>query len=370
MLKNLAKFLLVFGPGFVVMEADNDAGGVQSYMQAGAQFGWSLAWVTVLLLPITFMVQELAMRLGIISGKGHMALIKERFGKIWAWVAFADLFILNFLTLLTEFAAISSICDALHINRTYGLALMSALSVAVIMWQKYRIWEILMILMCALDTAWFVWLYYHPTWDIVPKVSNLADISTWGTVMALIGTTIAPWQIFFQQRCVVDKGLGKSELFDERVDTFLSSVFTILAALAMMGAGVYFWKGFADPTSGSLFTMVMWSNAAFLGTVCVSLSSSWSFSEMFGEDSSLNHIGKKFLGVYVLAILSASIFCYFSNSLDWDIIAVQILSAILLPLSIGIMVRLLAGMDAISTWYEVVMWGVIAVLTGTTLWGI
>ena len=102
MLKNLAKFLLVFGPGFIVMEADNDAGGVQSYMQAGAQFGWSLAWIMVLLLPITFAVQELAMRLGIVSGKGHMALIKERFGKIWAWIAFSDLFILNFLTLLTE----------------------------------------------------------------------------------------------------------------------------------------------------------------------------------------------------------------------------------------------------------------------------
>src|SRR5580698_11174426 len=103
----LLTFLMVFGPGLIVMEADNDAGAVSTYVQAGAQYGTHLLWLLLLLLPITYFVQEMVARLGIATGQGHAAMIYQRFGKWWGRFSLADLLIVNFLTLVTEFAAIA-----------------------------------------------------------------------------------------------------------------------------------------------------------------------------------------------------------------------------------------------------------------------
>src|SRR6202790_3852929 len=100
-------FLAVMGPGLIVMEADNDAGAVSTYTQAGAQYGTHLLWILLLLLPITYFIQEMVARLGIATGEGHAAMIYHRFGKWWGRFSLADLRIVNFLTLITEFAAIS-----------------------------------------------------------------------------------------------------------------------------------------------------------------------------------------------------------------------------------------------------------------------
>src|SRR5580693_9441734 len=100
-------FLMVFGPGLIVMEADNDAGAVSTYTQAGAQYGLHLLWVLLLLLPVCYFIQEMVARLGIATGKGHAAMIYERFGKWWGRFSLFDLLLVNFLTLVTEFAAIS-----------------------------------------------------------------------------------------------------------------------------------------------------------------------------------------------------------------------------------------------------------------------
>src|SRR5258708_2178990 len=105
--RNLLSFLVVFGPGLIVMEADNDAGAVSTYVQAGAQYGTHLLWLLVWLLPITYFIQEMVVRLGIATGQGHAAMIYQRFGKWWGLFSLVDLQVLNFLTLVTEFAAIA-----------------------------------------------------------------------------------------------------------------------------------------------------------------------------------------------------------------------------------------------------------------------
>src|SRR6202048_585897 len=103
-IRHLITFLLVFGPGLIVMEADNDAGAVSTYVQAGAQYGTHLLWIMFLLLPITYFIQEMVVRLGIATGQGHAAMIYKRFGKWWGRFSLADLLLVNFLTLVTEFA--------------------------------------------------------------------------------------------------------------------------------------------------------------------------------------------------------------------------------------------------------------------------
>ena len=114
--RGLLTFLMVFGPGLIVMEADNDAGAVSTYMQAGGQYGLHLLWLLVVLLPICYFIQEMVARLGIATGKGHAAMIFERFGKWWGWFSLLDLLAVNFLTLVTEFAAISLALSALGIS--------------------------------------------------------------------------------------------------------------------------------------------------------------------------------------------------------------------------------------------------------------
>jgi len=114
--KHVLTFLMVFGPGLIVMEADNDAGAVSTYMQAGGQYGLHLLWLLIVLLPICYFVQEMVVRLGIATGKGHAAMIYERFGKWWGHFSLIDLLAVNFLTLVTEFAAIPLALSALGVS--------------------------------------------------------------------------------------------------------------------------------------------------------------------------------------------------------------------------------------------------------------
>src|SRR5579872_2651724 len=122
-LYSILTFLTVFGPGLIVMEADNDAGAVSTYVQAGAQYGTRLLWVLLLLLPVTYFIQEMVVRLGIATGKGHAAMIYQRFGRWWGLFSLADLQLVNFLTLVTEFAAIDLALSNLGVNPRIGVPL-------------------------------------------------------------------------------------------------------------------------------------------------------------------------------------------------------------------------------------------------------
>src|SRR5579885_3175963 len=114
--RRLVSFLMVWGPGLIVMEADNDTGAVSTYVQAGGQYGLNLLWILLLLLPITYFVQEMVARLGIATGKGHAAMIYERFGKWWGRFSLIDLLVVNFLALITEFAAVSLALSAMGVS--------------------------------------------------------------------------------------------------------------------------------------------------------------------------------------------------------------------------------------------------------------
>ena len=124
--RNLLTFLMVFGPGLIVMVADNDAGAVSTYSQAGAQYGTHLLWLVLLLLPVTYFIQEMVVRLGIATGKGHAAMIYRRFGRWWGLFSIIDLELVNFLTLVTEFAAINLALTKLGIDPRFGVPLAAA----------------------------------------------------------------------------------------------------------------------------------------------------------------------------------------------------------------------------------------------------
>jgi Mn2+/Fe2+ NRAMP family transporter len=130
------------------MEADNDAGAVSTYIQAGAQYGTHLLWLLVLLLPISYFVQEMVVRLGIATGQGHAAMVYRRFGKWWGRFSLADLLVLNFLTLVTEFAAIALALDKLGVNPVYGVPAASIGLTALVLTGSYLRWERIVVFLC------------------------------------------------------------------------------------------------------------------------------------------------------------------------------------------------------------------------------
>ena len=145
---------MVFGPGLIVMEADNDAGAVSTYTQAGAQYGLHLLWVLLVLLPVCYFIREMVARLGVATGKGHAAMIYERFSKWWGRFSLFDLLLVNFLTLVTEFAAISLATQQMGISPYLSVPIAAVALVIHVMSGSYRRWERITCVLCLIDIVW------------------------------------------------------------------------------------------------------------------------------------------------------------------------------------------------------------------------
>src|SRR5258708_29761291 len=206
--KHVLTFLMVFGPGLIVMEADNDAGAVSTYMQAGGQYGLHLLWLLVVLLPICYFIQEMVARLGIATGKGHAAMIYERFGKWWGRFSLLDLLAVNFLTLITEFAAISLALSALGISPYISVPVSAVGLTLMVVTGSYLRWERIVIALCLMDLTWFVLAFkVHPHWATVIHNSIVPTMPAGGInrsllflLIATVGTTVAPLQLFFHPK--------------------------------------------------------------------------------------------------------------------------------------------------------------------------
>src|SRR5579862_2110339 len=147
--------LAIVGPGLIVMVGDNDAGGVATYSQAGQNYGTSLLWVLLLLIPVLIVNQEMVVRLGAVTGVGHARLINERFGRFWGWFSVGDLFLLNFLTIATEFIGISLALAYFGISKFVAVPIAAATLVAITTTGSFRRWEAAMLLFIASSLVLF-----------------------------------------------------------------------------------------------------------------------------------------------------------------------------------------------------------------------
>jgi Mn2+/Fe2+ NRAMP family transporter len=398
--KHVLTFLMVFGPGLIVMEADNDAGAVSTYMQAGGQYGLHLLWLLVVLLPICYFVQEMVARLGIATGKGHAAMIYERFGKWWGRFSLIDLLAVNFLTLITEFAAISLALSALGVSPYVSVPVSAVGLTLMVVTGSYLRWERIVIVLCLIDLTWFGLAYVlHPNWAAVVHHTIVPTLPSGGItsnlvflVIAIVGTTIAPWQLFFQQSCVAEKRLRFSDLKWARLDTLIGATFTVCVAGAMMLVGNYGYQhgiAFQDPAqfagailpiaghfarTGILLLMV---NAAVLGTTAISLASAWAYGEVRGWEHSLH---KKlweapgFYATYVACVGAAAAIVLIPHvPLQLVIISVQVFAGLILPSAI-IFLQLLLNDHALlgdrwvnRPWNNWINWTIIVVLFALSL---
>ena len=398
--RSMLTFLMVAGPGLIVMEADNDAGAVSTYVQAGAQYGNHLLWILLLLLPITYFVQEMVARLGIATGQGHAAMIYSRFGKWWGRFSLFDLLFINFLTLITEFAAISLALGHLGVSPYIAVPVAALGLVTLVVTGSYLRWERTVICLCLIDVLWFVLAArtHASLADVTrntlaphlppgPITSDLIFL-----IIAIVGTTIAPWQLFFQQSCVAEKRLRFADLKWARLDTLIGALFTIAVAGAMMLVGTYGKRhgiSFQDPAQmanalvplagqfmrkGILLLMV---NAAVLGTTAISLASSWAYGEVMGWPHSLH---KKiweapgFYAAYILSIAAAAGIVLIPHMpLQVVIVSVQVLAGLILPSAIIFLQLLLNDRDLLGEqwvnrkWNNWVNWSIIVLLFALSL---
>jgi Mn2+/Fe2+ NRAMP family transporter len=399
-LRHLITFLLVFGPGLIVMEADNDAGAVSTYVQAGAQYSTRLLWIMFLLLPITYFVQEMVVRLGIATGRGHAAVIYKRFGKWWGRFSLFDLLLVNFLTLVTEFAAISLAATHMGINPILAVPIAATGLIAIVSTGGYLRWERVTICLCLIDLAWLAIAlviqpsFHHVFHDTlvpgVPKTGLTSELVF--LIIGIIGTTIAPWQLFFQQSCIADKKLRFKDLKWARLDTFLGAVFTVVVAGCMMvvgGASRSHGFEWVDPAKmavqlGGVFgptvkysILLLMMNAAVLGTTAVSLASSWAYAEVRGWPHSLQMPLNKepgFYLTYIICTLAAAGLVLIPNApLQLIILSVQVLAGLILPSAIIFLQLLLNDRDVLGPewvnkpWNNVINWSIIVVLFALSL---
>ncbi|MGA2795725.1 MAG: divalent metal cation transporter [Roseiarcus sp.] len=356
----------MWGPGLLVMLADTDAGNVVTGAQAGAQWGYRLLPMLLLLAPMLYMVQELTVRLGLHTGRGHGELIRERFGVGWAWLSTAGLAAATIGSLVTEFTGVGGIGELYGVSRSLTLPVAAAALLAVVATGSYRRVERTAIVIGLFELAFFAVAWTaHPNLATLSK--DVVDLPLGNReftylAAAVIGATFNPWMIFYQQSAIADKKLRPDDLKAARWDTAVGALLTqcltgavLVATAATLASGgasaglssVGEISKALSPLLGENVGRLVFSagvlGASLVAAIVCSLALAWGIGEVAGYRRSLEYhpfAAKWFYGVYAACVVGAAAVVWLAPDLVWLSIAAQVLNAFLLPLVIGFLVAL------------------------------
>ena len=397
----LITFLAIIGPGIIVMVGDNDAGGVATYAQAGQDYGYSLLWTLLLLIPVLIVNQEMVVRLGAVTGVGHARLINERFGRFWGWFSVGDLFVLNFLTLVTEFIGVSLALSYFRVSQYISVPIAGLLLIGITASGSFRRWEQAMFAFIAVSLVLIpLALMSGPHWGsiayhfVVPGVQGGVTSDAVLLIIAIVGTTVAPWQLFFQQSNVIDKRITPRFIGYERADTTVGAFVVVGGASAILIAAVFAARipgvagHFTDALGvaralekqgqiyGTLFAIVL-LDASIIGASAVTLSTSYAFGDVFGIKHSLHRSfkdAKPFYASYSAMILVAAAIVLIPGApLGLLTTLVQALAGILLPSASCFLLLLCNDREVLGPWVNprwlnilaAIIVGVLVMLSGT-----
>jgi Mn2+/Fe2+ NRAMP family transporter len=371
--------LAIMGPGLIVMVGDNDAGGVATYSQAGQNYGTSLLWVLLLLIPVLIVNQEMVVRLGAVTGVGHAKLINERFGRFWGWFSVIDLFVLNFLTVVTEFIGVSLALGYFGVSKYVAVPIAAAALVGITASGSFRSWERSMFVFVFANLLVIpLFLIAHPHASpivhdfFVPGIQGGANSTSVLLIIAIVGTTVAPWQLFFQQSNIIDKRITPRWINYERLDTWIGAFVVVLGAAALMCVSAFafhntpYFGHFTDAggtaaglehtlgsTAAAFFAIVL-LNASLIGAGALTLSTSYAFGDIFGTKSSLHRSFREAKGFYALfslvIILAAAIVLIPGAPLGVITLAVQALAGVLLPSASMFLLLLCNDREVLGPW--------------------
>ncbi len=377
--RRLLALAAIVGPGIIVMVGDNDAGGVATYSQAGQNYGTSLLWVLVLLIPVLIINQEMVVRLGAVTGVGHGKMIFERFGRFWGWFSVGDLFLLNFLTLVTEFIGVSLALGHFRVPAYISVPVMAAVLIAATASGSFVRWERVMFMFIFANFLVIpLVLFSHPQPGpilhdfLVPSVRGGLSSNSVLLIIAIVGTTVAPWQLFFQQSNIVDKRITPPWINYERADTILGSLVTVVGASAIVVtcafafAGTGFFGHFVDagatadalaatisPIAGDMFAIIL-LNSSLIGAAALALATSYAVGDTFGIRHSLHWKFSEARTFYLsftgLVGLAAIIVLIPHAPLGLVTTAVQALAGVLLPSASTFLLLLCNDRSVLGPW--------------------
>jgi len=362
----LTRYAAVFGPGMVVMLADTDVGSIITAAQSGAQWGYRLLLLQVILMPILYIVQEMTVRLGVHTGRGHGELIRDTFGPFWAWISVAGLAVATLGALVTELSGVAGVGELYGIPRAVSLALATVVLLAVVLTGGYRRVERIAIALGLFEFAFFgvAWMAQPGLRDVVAGALDIpyANKDYVYLAAANIGAVIMPWMVFYQQSAIADKGLRPEHLRAARWDTALGAVVTqlVMAAVLVATAATL---GRTNPEA-SLTTVGELSNALtpFLGggggrlvfsagvlgagmvaAIVATLALAWGVGEVAGFPRHLDMRpaqARAFYGLYAAAVVGCAVLVGIWPNLVALNVDVQIMNALLLPLVLGFLIAL------------------------------
>ena len=393
--QRLKMLLVVMGPGLIVMVGDNDAGGVATYAQAGQNYGMALMWTLALLIPVLYVNQEMVVRLGAVAGVGHARLIFARFGKFWGAFSVGDLFIVNALTIVTEFVGVSMALNYFGLPKAISVPLAAVLLFAVVAGGSFRRWERFIFALIAINIVIFPLAFIvHPSVSetahgLIPSLPGGLNSTLLLLIVAIVGTTVAPWQLFFQQSNIVDKRLTPKWIRYERVDLWIGIVVVMVGAVAIMAAAAFGLGGsaaagnFTDAgdvatqlgrhvshTAGALFAILL-LDASLIGANAVGLATTYALGDTMGKRHSLHWKVSEapafYLGYAALLAVAAAVSFSPDHVLGLLTQGVQALAGVLLPSATVFLVLLCNDKAVLGPWVNTMRQNIMA---GVIVWAL
>lgn len=382
--------LAVLGPGFITANVDNDAGGIYTYATAGAQFGYALLWTMIPMAIMLAFAQEISARMGVVTGKGLSELIREEFGLRTTALLMIGLVLCNLGDVVSEFAGVSSSAALFHISKWISVPIVAVLVWVLVVFGDYKKLEKLFVCLSFLYIAYIITaVLAHPNWSSAVKdtlrMPRLKDLRNPGYLylsVGIIGATVAPWQQFYLQASVVDKGARRSQLKLAQTDAVFGSVFSVVVAAfiviacaaTLFAGGQHNISDAADaaqslrPLSGQ-YAAVLFAfgllNASIFAASILPLSTAYTVCEAMGFESGLSKRFREapvFYWLYTGLLVVGSAVILISKAPPAKLAVLsQVLNGVLLPAVLVFMLVLvnrksLMGNKRNGTTYNVVAW--------------
>ena len=394
---NWRRFAAVAGPGIVVMLADTDVGSVVTAAQSGAQWGYRLLLLQFVLIPILYIVQELTVRLGAVTGRGHAALISDHFGRVWAWVSVTTLIVACLGALLTEMGGLAGIGVMMGVPAWATMTLTVITLTLVAVTGSYLSVERIALAAGAFELAFLLvaWLARPTAGEVAAQALSVpvTDPKYLFLVSANIGAVIMPWMVFYQQSAVVEKGLTPADLPAARADTAIGSIVTqLIMAAVLIAAAAVLSRGSSDisldtvgqiadaltPVLGDIAGRLVFglgvAGAAIVAAIVVTLTAARTLGELVGFRHSLDRPVREapwFYVVYALTLLAGAAVVLSGVNIVSLSVGVQVMNALLLPIVLGflfLLARRLPDPYRLRGPWAVVVALIMAVTTGLGLY--
>lgn len=364
--QRLALFFVILGPGIITANVDNDAGGITTYSQAGARFGFSTLWIFAPLCLALIVVQEMCNRMGVVAGQGLSDLIRERFGVKWTFYLMLGLLVTNLGNILAEFAGVAAAGEIFGVPRFVSVPLAAFFVWAIVLRASYRTVEKVFLVACLFYVSYVIagFASRPPAGEIaralsVPRILPRTDYLI--MLIALVGTTIAPWMQFYQQAAVTEKNIRVDDYALSRLDTILGGIvvtivaafIVIVCAMHLHGSGLGI-ESAADAArglapvagryAGWLFAFGLLNASVFAASI-LPLSTAYTICEGFGWESGVDKDfdeARQFYTLYTaLIVVGAGLILLPGISLLGIMYLSQVLNGLLLPVVLAFMLILI-----------------------------